>query len=445
MNTKDLLNKSSLWVTLLIMVAAFYACNDNDQAKNMKAGVTEYSPVTGGRSTLLTLNGYNFGTDINRVKVTINGKEALVKSVSNEIITAEVQKGMSSGLVRIILGERPDAQVLIYDTEFTYISNQLVSTFLGGKEEGETDGELSVATLSKPRYLIWGKDNALYIVEDGNAEINDMACIRRVKDNRLTTLLKASDSELVQRIRAIDFSLDGNTMYIVNDNDARGTMGFGTMTKNGEEYDNLISLSEQSGVTSVKVHPISGTVFMGYHSGSWIYKYDENTGFASMFQLPDDKGGIASKGNINSIVFDESGTTVYIVSRKNHVIYKAKYDLVTGNFSDVKLFAGSFGIKGYADGMGNDAKFSDPCQADIDQEGNLYVADRGNHCIRVITPEGDVSTYAGVYNKAGMVDGIASQAEFNNPEGLQFGPDDALYVADYSNYAIRKIEESSGQ
>lgn len=78
------------------------------------------------------------------------------------------------------------------------------------------------------------------------------------------------------------------------------------------------------------------------------------------------------------------------------------------------------------------------------EDGNFYVADRGNHCIRIITPDGEVSTYAG-QNKAGMADGIASQAEFNNPEGCQFGPDGALYVADYSNHAIRKVEDGPAQ
>lgn len=41
--------------------------------------------------------------------------------------------------------------------------------------------------------------------------------------------------------------------------------------------------------------------------------------------------------------------------------------------------------------------------------------------------------------------GTASQAEFNNPEGCQFGPDGALYIADHSNHLIRKIEERAGE
>lgn len=427
------------WIAMLLCMAIFCACDDSDDERtSLKAEVTDFSPLSGGSNTVLILKGHNFGTDVNNVRVTINGKDAVVQEVTNEQITAVVQKGMSSGLVRVILGERPNAQVLIYSTQFTYISNQIVSTYLGGKVQGETDGSFETATLSKPRYLVWGQDGSLYFIEDGASAPDDMACIRKVANGSVSTLLKAADTPLVQRIRALDFSLDENIMYIANDNNAQGSMGFGTMVKNGNVYTDLISLWDQSGITSVKVHPMTGAIFIGYHSGAWLYKY-ENGSFIPMIQLPNDEGQPAEKGNVNGMAFDKSGTVAYIVSRKNHVIYKADYDLETDEFSNVALLAGGFGLTGYSDGYGTDARFNEPCQADVDEDGNLYVADRGNHCIRMITPDGDVSTYAG-QNKAGMVDGIASTAEFNNPEGCQFGPDGALYVADYSNHAIRKIE-----
>ncbi|MDR0893559.1 MAG: IPT/TIG domain-containing protein [Mediterranea sp.] len=437
-------SKWTLALAAVMTLSLLAACDDDGHKQVTQAVATEYSPLTGGRNTLLTLNGSHFGTDPTQVKVTINGKETVVKSVADDKITAEVQKGTSSGLVRIILGERPNAQVLIYDAEFTYISNQVVSTYLGGKGSGEADGPFAEATLSKPRYLVWGKDNALYIVEDGASSPTDMACIRKAKDGQLTTLLKAADSPLVQRMRGIGFSADMGTLYIANDTNKDGSMGFGTMSKSGEDYGNLTALWEQSGITAISVHPSTGAIFLGYHTGAWIYQYDGTT-FIPKAQLPGASDGtFADKGNINSIVFDKAGTTVYIVSRAKHVIYKGHYDLASGSFSDLQLLAGSYGTTGYADGTGTAAKFNTPCQADIDEEGNLYVADRGNHCIRAVTPDGEVSTYAGK-NVAGMVDGIASQAEFNNPEGCRFGPDGALYIADYSNHAIRKVEEVSVQ
>ena len=89
MKTINYIVKRGPLAALFIMFIVFYACSDDDQPQNQKAEVTDFSPVTGGRNTLLTLNGTNFGTDPNHVKVTINGKEAVVKTVTNEVITAE--------------------------------------------------------------------------------------------------------------------------------------------------------------------------------------------------------------------------------------------------------------------------------------------------------------------------------------------------------------------
>ena len=164
-------------------------CKNEETIQNIKAEVIDFSPVEGGRNTIITLNGKNFGSDIENVRVTINGKDLIVKEVTDDKIVAEVPKGTSSGIVRIIIGERPNAQVLIYKETFTYISNQVVTTYLGSNGAGETDGDFSTAKLSKPRYLMWGKDNALYVVEDGGKTADDMACIRKIENNNVKTLL----------------------------------------------------------------------------------------------------------------------------------------------------------------------------------------------------------------------------------------------------------------
>jgi hypothetical protein len=43
-------------------------------------------------------------------------------------------------------------------------------------------------------------------------------------------------------------------------------------------------------------------------------------------------------------------------------------------------------------GTGAGAQFYRPWGIAVDGDGNVFVADRGNHCIRQVTPEGDVTT-----------------------------------------------------
>jgi DNA-binding beta-propeller fold protein YncE len=74
----------------------------------------------------------------------------------------------------------------------------------------------------------------------------------------------------------------------------------------------------------------------------------------------------------------------------------------------------------------------------IDPGGNLYIADRGNHNIRKITPAGIVSTIAGA-GRSGYLDGSDISALFFAPAGLALDPQGNLYVADHSNGRIRKI------
>ena len=108
--------------------------------------------------------------------------------------------------------------------------------------------------------------------------------------------------------------------------------------------------------------------------------------------------------------------------------------------SIVSTFAGA-GTPGYKDGSNTTAEFNNPQGMVADNEGNIYVADAGNNVIRKITPDGVVSTYAGD-GKAGLLNGSATSAEFSSPRGLAIDKSRNIYVADYGNNVIREISSS---
>jgi DNA-binding beta-propeller fold protein YncE len=80
-----------------------------------------------------------------------------------------------------------------------------------------------------------------------------------------------------------------------------------------------------------------------------------------------------------------------------------------------------------------------PIGMTIDSNDNLYVADCSAHNIRKISQSGDVTTYAGVAQSAGEVNGAMASAKFNCPRGLSFDEQGNLYVADSNNDSIRMI------
>ncbi len=101
--------------------------------------------------------------------------------------------------------------------------------------------------------------------------------------------------------------------------------------------------------------------------------------------------------------------------------------------------AGDAGITGSADGAGVAARFNSPFGVAVDAAGNIYVADRNNHAIRKITPEGAVSTLAGLAGVSGSTNGAGSSARFAFPEGIAVDGSGNLYVADSANCTVRKI------
>ena len=104
-------------------------------------------------------------------------------------------------------------------------------------------------------------------------------------------------------------------------------------------------------------------------------------------------------------------------------------------------FAGSTGVPGSDDGAANGgAQFHDPYGVAIDNAaGIVYVADSHNHTIRKITPDGAVSTLAGLAGNVGSGDGTGSAARFNIPSGVAVDSAGNVYVADRGNHTIRNI------
>jgi hypothetical protein len=105
--------------------------------------------------------------------------------------------------------------------------------------------------------------------------------------------------------------------------------------------------------------------------------------------------------------------------------------------------AGSVGTSGPLDGSGNAAQFNQPWGVAVASDGTLYVADTLNHSIRKITPAGVVTLLAGTPGTNGFADNANPLlAQFDRPTGVAADALGNVYVADYNNQRIRKIDAS---
>jgi len=103
------------------------------------------------------------------------------------------------------------------------------------------------------------------------------------------------------------------------------------------------------------------------------------------------------------------------------------------------------GTAGYGgdSGAAIEAMLNGPMGITVDDSGNLYIADYDNHCIRKVDTGGIITTVAGNgtagYSGNG---GAATEAMLNKPRQLAMDAAGNIYIADESNYSIRKVDTS---
>lgn len=103
----------------------------------------------------------------------------------------------------------------------------------------------------------------------------------------------------------------------------------------------------------------------------------------------------------------------------------------------VSTLAGS-GQAGFTDGQDTLATFNNPYGVAVDNNHNIYVADWLNNSIRKIDSNGYVRTLAG-NGTTGYANGIGRAALFNQPAGIAVDKFGNIYVGDCKNYVIRNI------
>jgi DNA-binding beta-propeller fold protein YncE len=156
-------------------------------------------------------------------------------------------------------------------------------------------------------------------------------------------------------------------------------------------------------------------------------------------------GGPAARAQLNGpfdVGFDSAGN-LYFSDTFNHCVRR-----VDARNNVIVTVAGC-GEPGYSGdgGPAIHARFNEPYGIAVDKSGNVYVADRHNHCVRrVDAASGNVTTFAG-NGSSGFSgdDGPAARAGMVEPNGLALDPGQTrLFVADVADHRLRVVDLASG-
>jgi sugar lactone lactonase YvrE len=276
-----------------------------------------------------------------------------------------------------------------------------ISTFAGTTSNGFSGdgGPASMATMSGPTSVTADPAGNLYIADAGNNRI------RKVSTTGIITTIAGNDTS--------GYAGDGGP--------ATAAKFYKPMGISADISGNLFIADSGNNV----VRKIDGAGIITTYAGNGTPGYTGDGGPAISASLSGPVG----------VTWDHWGN-LYITEAGNHVVRKVS---VTGI---ITTFAGT-GTAGFGgDGAAaTAAQLSSPNSVTFDTSGNVYISDEQNHRIRKVTNDGIIHTIAGIgivgYSGDG---GPAINAQLFRPMGLAVDVQGRIFIADYINSVVRKID-----
>ena len=423
-----------LFLMLSFAFVSVFSCSDDKENQggsgapydpNQPVKITKFYPDSGGMATKVIIEGSNFGTDISKIRVYYNEKKAaVVRSNGNMLYVITPRTPGDDCNISVVVGK----DSLTFNETFEYTTTTTVSTITGRPETTEmVDGTLAEATFDNPRYICLDAEKNMYVSDWNKAGIRQI----NEEKNVVSTLIKENGVSLPN---APTSDAEGKVIYFPND---QGWVLFQfDPARQWEPQRIALRVAEDSEPFDVKdnwkhcvvANKDDGYMYTRYYNG-YLIKYDGRTKAAWLVDT-----GLDANTDSYYCYDPHDDSKLYISFPNYH--YIGLYNLKD---STLTTLAGTSGKADHQDGEAQDALFNKPRQICVDSDGNIYVADSGNHCIRKIDTDGIVTTVIGLPKVAGYVDGNPDNAQFRTPEGVAIDEDDIIYVADAGNKCIRKL------
>ena len=295
----------------------------------------------------------------------------------------------------------------------------MLTTYAGSVgSEGSVDAQGSSARFRFPTSIGTGNDGTLYVADRGNFTIRQITPEGEV-------------STLAGRSGAYGLQLSSDGIFLFQSLGGLGMDGQGNVWAASTTNYTVRKITPEGEITSfyrqdrpfaIAIDSVNN-VYLVDADSSAIIKITpafSRTILAGGTAGDSDGSGAAARFNQPRGLYADAEGNVYVADTGNHKIRKVS---PAGHVTTV---------------VGTSALLSSPEGVTLDDEGTLYIADTGNHVIRKVLPSGLVTTIGGTRGMAGGQNGIGKDAGFCSPSSLTLGADGALYVADRGNHRISR-------
>jgi serine/threonine protein kinase, bacterial len=194
-------------------------------------------------------------------------------------------------------------------------------------------------------------------------------------------------------------------------------------------------------VDGIAVDP-NGNIYISHRSQNRVRKIDKNGIVSTIAGNGHAKfsgdGGLAKNASLNfpaGLAFDSTGN-LYVADRNNHRVRRINPNGI------ISTIAGNGAPNYTADNIkATESSLHFPSDVAVDKSGQIYISDRSNNRIRKVDSKGIITTYAGMgVASYGGDFGPADEAFLKFPFGITFDNQGNLFVADRGNNRIRKID-----
>ncbi len=357
---------------------------------------------------------------------------------------------------------------LIYPLQTSYVRAQgIITTIIGNGTAGFGGDEVLAinTTLTSPSNAAVDSEGNIYIADTGNnriRKVNTQGIISTIVGNGNADF-SGDDSQAIDAAlnSPVDVALDSDgNLYIVDNGNNRirkvNTQGIiSTIAGNGDaDFTGDGGAAINASLNSPKSISIDndGNIFIADNFNHRIRRVDIQglistvAGDGQAFFSGD--GGLATEASLmdpSAVSVDADGN-IFIADTRAHRIHK-----VDGN-GIINTVAGDGGTGSPGelngdDGIATEAQLSFPIDVFADNQGNIFIADQfTNNSIRKVDSQGVITTVAGNGEGGGVLHegfsgdgGPATEASLGLPSGVFVDGNSNIYIADFFNNRIRKV------